>query len=125
MSYDESMTAPMNLPPTVADEVDQRKAHVAILHAWFLAHPWQEIEAAELQDLVGRNYQQRISDLNLGVGCDALVIENVPKWFTPAVGRKRRLSGSYLYRPDPQLGRDASTPAAGASMPRIQTELFR
>jgi hypothetical protein len=113
----ESISAPPNEPPTVRDELDERSAHCAILAAWFVRHPWQDITPDELRDLIGPNYQQRISDLRCR-DVDPLCIENVPKWFTPETGRKRKLSGNYVFKPQPSLGRDPS-------LPTHQAELFR
>lgn len=121
MNPGESITAPANLPPTVAEERAQRQAHVAILRAWFLAHPWIEITPTELKALVGDNYQQRISNLRR----DCLRLVNLKSWVTHADGSKTRLAGSYRYEPFEPIGRNPTTPAAGACMPRVQGEMFR
>lgn len=93
-------------PPTVGDEKSQRQAHRDILAAWFQSHPLEEIAPADLEALVGRNYQQRISDCRLEL---KLRIENVPRWLERADGRKRKVSGSYRFLPYEPLGRDAGT----------------
>ena len=97
-----------NMPPTVSEELDERKAHCAILEAWFKAHPLEEITPADLKALVGDNYQQRISELRKAPG--PMHIENVPKWETRADGSKRKLSGSYRFHPQTPLGRSADVP---------------
>ena len=108
-----------NLPPTVSEELSERQAHCAILSAWFRSHPLQEITPAELKQLVGDNYQQRISELRKSPG--PMHIENVAKWETRSDGKKRKLSGSYRFHPQQPLGRSADVPL---SRP-VQPELFR
>jgi hypothetical protein len=101
-------------PPTVADQKAQRQAHVAILKVWFTANPLQEISAGELEKLVGRNYQQRISELR---AAEAMRIENVPHALELADGTRKKLSGGYRFVPYEKLGRDAAAYT-------VQTSLF-
>lgn len=112
-----------NRPPTVADEHAQRQAHRDILVTWFAQHPWVEITPDALKDLVGDNYQQRISDCRrVKLNGVLMHIENVPKWATDADGSKRKLAGSYRYRPHGKpLGRSADVPLSRL----VQPELFR
>lgn len=92
-------------PPTVAQEKASRQAHRDILAAWFLANPLREISPDELEAMVGRNYQQRISDCRkLGMN-----VQNCPRMALDASGTPKRLSGAYMYRPKGQesLGADS------------------
>ena len=114
-----------NTPPTVGQELEDRKAHCAILAAHFQAHPLVEFTPADLKALVGDNYQQRISELRKSPG--PMRIENVPKWETIAPKspngkpRKRKLSGSYIFLPFRPIGRSADKPLQRP----VQPELFR
>jgi hypothetical protein len=95
--------------PTVGEQLSARAAHRDILAAWFRAHPLVDILPDELETLVGRNYQQRISDCRTEL---AMTVENVPRTLMLASGKVKRLSGAYRYRPDGEaLGRDAGTRA--------------
>lgn len=100
--------------PTVADEKAHRRGHVRTLMLWFYAHPLVEISAEELETLVGRNYQQRISELRRNL----MRIENVPHAIELADGTRKKLSGGYRFVPYEQLGRDAAAYT-------VQTSLFR
>ncbi len=107
---------------TVAEAVSSRAAHRDILAAWFRSHPLAVILPDELEALVGRNYQQRISDCRTEL---AMTIENVPRSLTLASGKVKRLSGAYRYRPDGEaLGRDSGT-LAPASWPGTHPAPFQ
>lgn len=93
-------------PPTVAQEKASRLANRDTLAAWFRKNPLREISPDELEAMVGRNYQQRISDCRTELHMN---LENVPRTAADAAGRVKRLSGAYVWRPEGQerLGADA------------------
>ncbi len=107
----------VSAPPTVAQEKASRQANRDTLAAWFQAHPLTEISPDELERMVGRNYQQRISDCRTELG---MALQNCPKYRyngddqvsehveRRADGSADRLAGWYLHRPKGQeaLGRD-------------------
>ncbi len=85
---------------------EDHAAQRAKLEALFRSRPRQEIEADELEALVGPNYRSRISELHTKHGmnfknCRRTREEN---------GKIHRLSGAYLYLDYEPLGRDASKP---------------
>lgn len=79
-----------------ADHVAQRDQ----LAALFEAHPHTVIRHEVIEGLVGRNYQQRISDARRDLRMN---IENVKRYGADG----KRLSGDYRFRPA-ALGRDAA-----------------
>ncbi len=85
---------------TVATEKDIHRGHRDALAALFQARPFQVVSPDILEELVGRNFQQRISEARRQLHMN---IENVPR--RNAEGK--RLTGAYRYRPE-ALGRDAS-----------------
>jgi hypothetical protein len=102
----ESITVPPPQKPDLSEEKAQRTFHRDILAAWFQSHPLQEIDPDELERLVGRNYQQRVSDCRTEL---RLNICNVPRFLALAHGKRKRLSGGYLFKPYRELGPDANT----------------
>lgn len=107
----ESMNIGPTDPPTVAQEKASRLANRDTLAAWFRKNPLREISPDELEAMVGRNYQQRISDCRTKLG---MTIVNVPRAVKDASGSVKRLSGAYRHQPTGEsLGRDA-----GAYQPR-------
>lgn len=79
-----------------ADHVAQRDQ----LAALFEAHPHTVIRHEVLEGLVGRNYQQRLSDARRDLHMN---IENVKLYGADG----KRLTGDYRFRPA-ALGRDAA-----------------
>ena len=86
----------------IIDAKSLHAAHRELLVALFRQHPHEVLTHQELEELVGRNYQQRISEARVTLSGEGL-IENVPQ--RDADGK--RLTGHYVYRPNAQ-GRDAS-----------------
>jgi hypothetical protein len=66
----------------------------------FRAHPYEVITWDILQGLVGRNFQQRISEARRQLKMN---IENVPQFSADG----KRLTGAYRFRPE-ALGRDGA-----------------
>lgn len=88
---------------TASAVVSAKATHVAhrdALAVYFATHPYEVVAWETLEALVGRNYQQRISDARLQLKMD---IENVPR----SAPDGRRLTGDYRYRLN-ALGRDAA-----------------
>jgi hypothetical protein len=85
--------------PQVGVEKQTHHAHRDALAVFFANHPYQIVTHELLEQMVGRNYQQRISDARRELQMN---IENVPR-SDPA---GKRLTGDYRYRPE-ALGRDA------------------
>ena len=99
---------------SVSQEKADRQANRDTLAQWFKAHPLEDISPAALERMVGRNYQQRISDCRLDLNMN---VQNVPKYrYGPDGAPLKRLTGWYRYEPHTRLGRDAGTfQAAGWS----------
>ncbi len=104
----------------IQDEKDVQAAHVELLRELFTRRPLQEIEADELEQLVGRNFQQRISELR----ASGLTLQNIPRYGV-VDGRRKRLTGAYRYLPYVPLGRDASTERSGQRTLGFIGESFR
>ncbi len=104
-----------NVEPTVAQELEDRKADRDRIAAYFKARPLAEVEPAELEALT-TNYHQRISECRLQLG---MTLKNVRRSRTDDDGTIHRLPGAYRYQPHGEaLGRDAgSIVAAGWSTP--------
>ena len=81
-------------------EVSTHQAHRDLLAVYFANHPYEIVSWETLEQLVGRNYQQRISDVRTQLKMD---IENIKR--TSPEGK--RLTGDYRYRLN-ALGRDAA-----------------
>lgn len=91
----------------VVSEISDQQGNRDTLAAWFKAHPYVEISADDLEAMIGRNFQQRISECRRDL---KMTVQNVPKWGEDNSGRRKRLTGGYLYRPDgAPLGRSAET----------------
>jgi hypothetical protein len=91
--------------PNIPQEIADRQGHRDILAAWFKLHPLEDIGPDELERLVGRNYQQRISDCRLELG---MTLQNRPRTVQDGAGKVKRLSGAYRYLPMGEpLGRDS------------------
>lgn len=86
---------------TVVSQKSLHHGHRDLVAAFFREHPHQIVSWELLEQLVGRNYQQRVSDARRELGMN---LENVPRF--DAAGK--RLTGDYCYRPH-ALGRDAAT----------------
>ena len=84
----------------MATQKDVHRGHRDSIAALFQARPFEVVSHEELEKLVGRNWQQRISEARRQLKMN---IENVPR--RDADGK--RLTGDYRYRPD-ALGRDAA-----------------
>ena len=88
-------------------EVSTHQAHREMLRAYFTARAFRVIRWQDIERLVGRNYQQRISDLRRS----GFNVENVPRFMIrrDAEGRpmSKRATGDYRHRPE-ALGRDAA-----------------
>ena len=108
--------------PLVDDVAVERSAHelhCEHLKALFESRPLTEIDAEELNALVGDNYQQRISELR-GRGHN---IRNVPRYRQTGTKKDgtpklKKITGGYMFHPFKQLGRDAGSIKSG------QRELF-
>ena len=85
---------------SVVSEKDVHRGHRDLLAAFFQEHPFQIVTWELLDQMIGRNYQQRVSDARRELH---MHIENVPR-YSPA---GKRLTGDYRFRPD-ALGRDAA-----------------
>jgi hypothetical protein len=76
----------------IADEKQTHRGHRDLLAAYFQARPGVVVSHQALEALVGRNYQQRISDARRDLG---MHIENVKR--TDECGKL--LTGDYRYVP--------------------------
>lgn len=74
--------------------------HRDILAAYFRARQYEVVTWETLEQLVGRNYQQRISEARRQLKMN---IENLPQYNSDG----KRLTGAYRFRPE-ALGRDAA-----------------
>lgn len=94
---------------TIRLEKSTHQGHRDALVAFFQEHVNQVVTWELLERLVGRNYQQRISDARRQLG---LNIENVPRLALDG----KRLTGDYRFRPL-ALGRDAADLVAYVDQP--------
>lgn len=78
------------------------KAQRDLLAAHFRAHPYEVVTWETLEYLVGRNWQQRLSDARRE---EKMTIENLPR-YADFAGRRKRITGNYRFRPHAE-GRDA------------------
>ncbi len=84
----------------MATEKDVHTGHRDQLAAYFRSHPFQVVTWETLEELVGRNYQQRVSEARRQL---TMNIENVPRHSPEG----KRLTGDYRFRPE-ALGRDGA-----------------
>ena len=85
---------------TMASTKALHLGHRDVLAAFFRDHPFQVVTWELLEQMVGRNYQQRISEARRQLDMN---IENVPRRSPEG----KRLTGDYRFRPE-ALGRDAA-----------------
>lgn len=106
------------------EEIRSQQGNRDTLAAYFKLHPLEDIEAATLKDLVGDNYQQRISECRRELG---MYLQNLPRIGEDGSGAPKRLAGAYRWYPDGKsLGRDAGTVVAqGWGQDGPFTEEFR
>ena len=90
--------------PTIAVEVEDRKAKRDEIAAYFKARPNLEIEAADLLEITV-NSHQRVSECRRELG---MTLQNVRRTRQDDQGVTHRLPGAYRYQPHGEaLGRDS------------------
>lgn len=94
-------------PVSVVTEKDVHHGHRDALAAFFQEHADQIVSWALLEALVGRNWQQRVSDARRQL---KLNIENIPRFGPDG----KRLTGDYRLRRADALGRSADLPVIHA-----------
>jgi hypothetical protein len=96
----------MTPEPTVATELEDRKAKRAEIAAYFKARPLAEVEPEELLK-ISVNYHQRISECRRELG---MTLQNRRRTRTDDAGAVHRLPGAYRWLPTGEpLGRDSGT----------------
>ncbi len=90
--------------PSIAVELEDRKAKRDEIAAYFKARPLAEIEPEELLK-ISVNYHQRISECRRELG---MTLQNVRRTRLDDAGTVHRLPGAYRYQPHGEaLGRSA------------------
>ncbi len=94
----------MTPEPTVAQELEDRKADRDRIAAMLKMSPNEDVESDTLR-AVTPHYQQRISECRRQLG---MVIQNRPRSAQDSSGRVRKQDGAYRWLPDGEpLGRDS------------------
>ena len=89
----------------IANEVEDREAHMLAIATLFKAAPLLDIEPDILRNITP-HYQQRISECRRKL---KMTIQNVPRYRTDADGTKHKQDGAYRYLTHEPIGRDSGT----------------